>query len=232
MSRYPVVALALLLCSVGVAGAAIWNSAADFSANQGGDDWSYMYWDVADGSYHEMVYGIRDVAYRREYPLVPVWYADVGFDEHCSIYWDMMHPLAGSSANPGSRELWAARVWTAPRTATLDVAVSVVDEYQDISAPAADGIYASMQFNSATLWQQPIAYQTLVPAVASFSLSVAPGDRLYFQVAPGANDYYDHFTYHVEISEVPEPALGILLLLGVVPLGIIWRRRERGSASA
>ena len=227
--RLCIVAAMHLIPAIASAGLS-WDSLEDYSGTQGYHDWSYQYWDITDGLYHDMTWGVRDRQVRQGWPLDPLWFAPVGYDEYCIIDGDGMHPLQAGSPpdNVGARELHSARVWTAPADMQVRVDWSIVDTY--LAAPAAgpDGIWASVILNGTHSWDQHVEYQTLVPVTGSADFSVSAGDRLYFEVASGSACYFDHFLYHVDISETTTPELSTWALLacsGLLGVGILRRRR-------
>lgn len=71
-------------------------------------------------------------------------------------------------------------------------------------------------------------------ALAGFSFHSlrAPGGMLTYEVWGDGDPDYSYYTGTIEgPSAVPEPSIGLLLLVGIVPLGIIYRRRKHSAST-
>ena len=146
-----------------------WVADQGFGSVQGGNQWSYQ--DFAGGVYTDMTW----VAVESEW---------VGQNPGCTVAASTQHP---------STQFESCRVWTAPKSGTVDVQSTVHVAFQ-----SSDGVHATMLHEGTVIWQSTV--QPLQVKVANVSgVAVSEGDRIVFRVDSNGGDRADVTTWNPSV---------------------------------
>jgi len=139
----------------------------DFSKTQGQANWSYL---KADGS-----------------PLTPGSYMPMTQDGDLN---SGLTPIGGSPGGVNGLSTTTADVirrYTAPTTGNIRIAGNV----WDMTTQCGDGVVASIQKNSTTIWKQGLANGDTTGYIYDFIMAVTAGDKIDFRLNNGGNAIYN-----------------------------------------
>ncbi len=135
-----------------------------------------------------------------------------------------------------STEGWHITDALEDRTAFIFNLTTDVYQGQHAEAPLSHGIYQT--YNDASSWARFGSYDiysSQTSAMPNVATQFSYGSGTYdVNILGGTGAQGTTFTTNrlevFTISAVPEPSIGLLLLAGIVPLGVIYRRRRRSTS--
>jgi len=156
-------------------GTSPWDAAADFSLRHGAESWYYQYLDAS--TFRSMI----SDGYKWTVPDAP----------NCA--------LVAWGGTPSTHPV--VRKWVSPITGWVRITGVAAKE----NTSCGDGVTASIRKNAVTLWSKDLAYANATGHNFDLTVSVAPGDALYFILAQRSNDACDATFFHPYITQVTAP---------------------------
>lgn len=134
----------------------------------------------------------------------------------------LLHPAAANGADP----LAMAFSWLAPSDMTVDIEFS----WGQAMTPWGNGVRMRVGLNNTAL-TNPLgdSWVTEAGTHTISGVSVSAGDRLNFDYDVRGDASWDVTRTAITITQIPEPASGLVLLAGAAGLGLL-RRRLHGSS--
>lgn len=156
-------------------GTSPWDAAADFTLTHGAESWYYQYLD--GGTFRSMV---SDGA-KWTVPDAP----------NCG--------LVAWGGTPSTYPV--VRKWVSPITGWVRVTGTAAKE----NTSCGDGVTATVRKNAVVLWSKDLGYADGTGYSFDLTVSVAPGDALYFILAQRSTDACDATFFHPYINQVTAP---------------------------
>ena len=209
--------LALITIALSANADTIFDSVADFSGNQGQDNWHYGYYDGDNAS----PYTSSDFEEMPQFINNTTW---IIHREDRTGYWTSLGATGGHPNGPIANyyqgtEHWAVRRWISDVAGTLQIEGNLSK-----SSTYGDGTINHVFINDVAVFSQHIyGNETGGGVDYSIQAEVNVGDIIDFAIQPGANDLYDNTRFTAIGSMIPEP-LNAALLFSLWPLMIIRRR--------
>lgn len=153
-----------------------YNSASGFSSTQGANQWSYQY--TADGT----------------------TYSNMTWDA-ANTYWTGSAAIVASTWMHPNNAAYAARVWTAPTSGTVNVTGAAAK--LPTTGPG-NGVNVKIMKNGTQVWPasgwQFIAGTNTTGYTYNFNATVNAGDKLYFLLDANGEHSYDNTNYSATVT--------------------------------